>query len=79
MDHALVCGPQPTKETQCLKLLQTSQSQNEGSKDPSQLTATTPPLLPSYPGPLHGCDPYNREWQGEVGSMFHSNCQTQKR
>jgi hypothetical protein len=27
-----------------------------------------------YMGAIH----YNKEWQGEVGSMFHSNCQIKK-
>jgi uncharacterized protein YciI len=73
---AKVCGPQPPKETQGQKPLQTLQSQNVGSKDPPQLTATVPPLLSSYPGPPHGCYPLQQGVAGrEVGSMFHSKCQ----
>jgi hypothetical protein len=37
---AKVCSPQLPKETQGQKPFQTPQSQNEGSKDPPQLTAT---------------------------------------
>jgi hypothetical protein len=61
---AIVCNPQAPKETQGQKPLQTPQSQNEGSKDPPQLTATTPPLPPNYPGPPHGYYPLQ---QGVVG------------
>jgi hypothetical protein len=61
---AMVCSPQPPKETQGQKPLQTPQSQNEGAKDPPQLTATAPPLPPSYPGPPHGCYPLQ---QGVAG------------
>jgi hypothetical protein len=71
---AMVFSFQPPKETQGQKPLQTPQSQNEGSKNTPQLTATVPPLLPSILGLHMGATPYNREWQGEVG--FHSHCQT---
>jgi hypothetical protein len=51
--------------------LQTPQSQNEGSKYPSQLTATIPPLPPSYPGPPHGCYPLQQGVAGR-GSIYAS-------
>jgi hypothetical protein len=61
---AVVCGLQPLKETQGKKPMQTPQSQNEGSKDPPQLTATAPPLPPTYPGLTYGRYPLQ---QGVAG------------
>jgi hypothetical protein len=63
-DHYYGLRPHPPKETQSQKPLQIPKSQNEGSKDPPQLTVTAPPLPPSYPGPPHGCYPLK---QGVAG------------
>jgi hypothetical protein len=69
----MVCGAQPPKETQGQKPLQTPQSQNDGPKVPLQLTATDPPLLPSYPGPPHGCYPLQQgvAGKGRICVSFH--------
>jgi hypothetical protein len=76
---AMVCGPQTPKETQGQKPLQTHQSQNEGSKDLPQLTATAPPLTLSYTGPPHECYPLQQGVAGRGRIYVSSHCQTYKR